>query len=287
MELIKLVCPHCGAIIEEEIEGNEEIKCTYCGGKIYIDDDVYRVEIKENRHDTKNININSKTEHRYVDEGRIAETKTNRIFIFVYLFVIIFMLVGSFIFGYKYSETKHIVIPQNDIEISFKDVVLGTAREESELIVYEQDLSVESEITKDGWFEWAVFKKNKKVTYAGTAHYTVNLGLIKDNDIVVNQDKKTITIFVPKVALNMVHLNPDKIQFEATKKGLLSPGELKFTLEEAFYIESQALELLKEKANQDECLKKADKAAVKVVSQIFTKAIYNIDSNYNVDIKFY
>ena len=56
----------------------------------------------------------------------------------------------------------------------------------------------------------------------------------------------------------------------------------KFALEEAFYIESQALELLKEKANQDECLKKADK----VVNQIFAKAIYNVDSNYNVDIKF-
>ena len=32
---------------------------------------------------------------------------------------------------------------------------------------------------------------------------------------------------------------------------------------------------------------KADKVAVKVFSQIFTKAIYNVDSNYNVDIKFY
>ena len=79
---------------------------------------------------------------------------------------------------------------------------------------------------------------------------------------------------------------PKELQFEFLEF-VRQTDKSKFTLEEAFYIESQALELLKEKANQDECLKKADKAAVKVVSQIFTKAIYNIDSNYNVDIKFY
>ena len=66
MKMYQLVCPSCGANVEIE-EGRKSCFCSYCGNKIYLDDEVKRVEI---------------TKHTiYTDEARIKEIEANeRIF---------------------------------------------------------------------------------------------------------------------------------------------------------------------------------------------------------------
>ena len=46
MRFVKLVCPHCGANLEIE-DGRNKCFCSYCGGAVFIDDEVKRSEHRE------------------------------------------------------------------------------------------------------------------------------------------------------------------------------------------------------------------------------------------------
>lgn len=62
MKIYQLKCPACGASVEVE-KDRESCFCSYCGTKIYVDDEVNRVEI------TKNINYHK----TYTDEAKIRK----------------------------------------------------------------------------------------------------------------------------------------------------------------------------------------------------------------------
>ena len=287
MGLIKVVCLHCGAIIEQKIDGNKEINCTYCGGKILVDDGVYREEITETENININKNINSNYKTHHVDEEKVIRAKNERIGIIAYVIILLVLLVASFRGGYKYSESKHVVIPTDNIEITFRNVVLGKAKEKSEIIVLEQELSAEAEVEKEGLFNWGVFRKNKSVTFDGVALYTVNLKAIRENDIVINTERKTVTIYVPEVEIYSLNIDPDDITLGDTQTGLLSFGEIKFTLEESYYLLSQGQDSLYEKANEENCLNKASKAAEKALEELFGNVISKTDPDYRLIIEFY
>ncbi len=65
MKMYQLKCPACGASIEVE-KGRESCFCSYCGTKVYVDDEVHRVEI------TKNINYHK----TYTDEAKIRKVES-------------------------------------------------------------------------------------------------------------------------------------------------------------------------------------------------------------------
>lgn len=44
MKMYQLKCPSCGATIEVELD-RKYMFCTYCGSKIYLDDNIIRIEI--------------------------------------------------------------------------------------------------------------------------------------------------------------------------------------------------------------------------------------------------
>lgn len=65
MRIHQLKCPSCGAAIEID-ESRDSCFCSYCGTKVYIDDEIHRVEI------TKNINYHK----TYTDEAEIRRIES-------------------------------------------------------------------------------------------------------------------------------------------------------------------------------------------------------------------
>lgn len=66
MKMYQLKCPACGGTIE--IEGNRDsCFCSYCGAKVYVEDEALRVEI------TKNINYHK----TYTNEAKIRKIKSD------------------------------------------------------------------------------------------------------------------------------------------------------------------------------------------------------------------
>lgn len=65
MRMYQLKCPACGGAIE--IDGNRDsCFCSYCGTKVYVNDETHRVEI------TKNINYHK----TYTDEAKIRKIES-------------------------------------------------------------------------------------------------------------------------------------------------------------------------------------------------------------------
>lgn len=289
MKLVEFKCPFCGAAIDNDIEGRNEIFCPYCGGKIFLDDEVKRSEHKETIN--KTVNVNNYSEKRYVDEAEVQKEKTERTkikSILIFAALLIATIIGSCFFGYKYSEAqKNITLPSESIKVTFQKAILGKASEEANLIVMKQNLSVNASLEKEGLFGWDVFKKNKNVTYRGKAIYTVNLKQIRENDIIINEEEKTITLYVPTPEMYDLAVDPSDFSLGDTEKGFLSFGDMKFTLEEAFFIESQAIENLKKEAEKDEQIIKATKIAKDKINNLFQKTIIAVNPDYRLNIEFY
>ncbi len=288
MKIMKLDCPYCGASINLDSDDRKECFCSYCGRKVYIDDEVSRSEYKETKENT--VNINHRKEARYVNEAELQKAKNEgrgmKYFFIIFLLMILVSAVSA-ITGYTYGGTKIIKVPNNSVEVTFKEAVLGKAEEKNSLIVMEQELSVASTIVKEGLFEWGIFKKNKDITYVGKAIYTLNLNQIRENDIEVDSESKTVKIYVPKPQMHDLIIDPNDFHLGNTEKGLLSFGDIKFTLEEAFYIESQAVESLKKRAEDEKILKDAEKIAGGKVLDLFSRTVASVDPEYKLRIEFY
>lgn len=65
MKLYQMKCPACGGTIEVD-ENRDSCFCSYCGTKVYIDDEAQRIEI------TKNINYHK----TYTDEAKIRKIES-------------------------------------------------------------------------------------------------------------------------------------------------------------------------------------------------------------------
>lgn len=65
MRLYQMKCPACGGTIEVD-ENRDSCFCSYCGTKVYIDDETQRIEI------TKNINYHK----TYTDEAKIRKIES-------------------------------------------------------------------------------------------------------------------------------------------------------------------------------------------------------------------
>lgn len=66
MKLVSLRCPNCYANVNTEIGDRSTFFCPYCGSKIYVDDDVKRVEVNTNQ------------TYRKIDEARILESENKK-----------------------------------------------------------------------------------------------------------------------------------------------------------------------------------------------------------------
>ena len=48
MKANKITCPYCGGSILSDIKGRDSVYCTYCGQKVFLDDEKIEVTINKN-----------------------------------------------------------------------------------------------------------------------------------------------------------------------------------------------------------------------------------------------
>lgn len=63
MKLVSIRCPNCHANINTEIGVRSTFFCPYCGSRVYVDDEVQRIEVNVNH------------TYRKIDEARIHESQ--------------------------------------------------------------------------------------------------------------------------------------------------------------------------------------------------------------------
>ena len=168
----------------------------------------------------------------------------------------------------------------------FKDPIILAHGKDARLIVYTAELSEVVSMADEGWggFKWNSTYQEAK--YFGQAEYTVDLSQLSEEDFIVNNEQKILTVRIPYAVLSPINILNDKTQFKDTEKGWLGPKEVKMTSEELNKIMLEVEEKMKAQLIDDNIMAKANEEAKIVVAELLTATIQTVDPEFTVVVVF-
>jgi len=168
----------------------------------------------------------------------------------------------------------------------FKDPIILAHGKNARLIVYIAELSEVVSMADEGWggFKWNSTYQEAK--YFGQAEYIVDLSQLSEEDFIVNNEQKILTVRIPYAVLSPINILNDKTQFKDTEKGWLGPKEVKMTSEELNKIMLGIEEKMKAQLIDENIMAKANEEAKVVVAELLTATIQAVDPEFTVVVVF-
>ncbi|MEG0750604.1 MAG: DUF4230 domain-containing protein [Oscillospiraceae bacterium] len=186
------------------------------------------------------------------------------------------------------NSTGHASLVSHGISYTsadFENAVLLEARETALLVVYEQDVSVDTTLKKT-FADLPVFTKTKTMRSFGVGIYAIDLSVLTSASVKLNALSSLVTISIPRPTLYKVTPDFTKTQFEDTDRGLLAFGEIKLTAEQKNELQLDIIEemtnLLSTKTNVD----KAERAALSKSRELFGPLVRGVAQNCSVAVLF-
>ena len=182
-------------------------------------------------------------------------------------------------------EDNQIVLSSKGIRrtvADFREPILLTHGKDSRLIVHTARLSETISIASEGLGGWAWTSAYQDVQYTGDAQYTVELSLLSDEDFVVNNELKTLTVRIPYAVLSPINIPADQIKFRDVKKGWAAPGDIKMTAEESAQLMIQVSDKMKAKLIDENVMAAANENAKAVVEDLLSATVHSIDPEFTV-----
>ncbi|MBR3181311.1 MAG: DUF4230 domain-containing protein [Eggerthellaceae bacterium] len=165
------------------------------------------------------------------------------------------------------------------------NAILGEARQKQELVVWEQDVQVDSEISQ-ALANLAVFAKTKSVHSFGTGVFTVDMGSVDESAINVDEKSHVVTIRIPHTQLQYITKDLEKTEFEDTQHAILGFGDVKLTQEQQNLLERSIEDAMRVELESEQCFADADKAALLVVYDVYQPLITQVDDTYTLEVQF-
>lgn len=158
-----------------------------------------------------------------------------------------------------------IVNQENKVRIDYKQIILDELIEQKQIIIASNKMRIPFTQTEEHW--WG--KKSQEIEFSAVGRFVVDLDKLNSQDIMVDEESKTITIYMTKPS-KIVELLEDETKFGETKKGLLVWGDIEYTLEEVEQIKYEVkcdalveMDGLMEQAK--ECAKNSIESIIKIV----------------------
>ncbi len=170
--------------------------------------------------------------------------------------------------GYGAIEVEQQKVPYV-VEVDFTPVLLGEAQLEKKLIIMSQRATTSETAKKAGLFSFPLFKQTKAIIFHGEGTYFVDMSSMTSCDFVVDNEKRTITIYIPKPELT-VKLLPEETEFFDSANGTLRFGEMEITPEAMTTLEAQGIARITDTLESDEnTWEMAEKFAKLSVKEIY------------------
>gem|GEM_PF-656196 len=169
--------------------------------------------------------------------------------------------------------------------IDFSNTILKEARQEQKLVVLEQDVQTDTEISSE-LAGLAVFKKTKTVHTYGTGVYTVDMSQVTEDSIKVDDSAKTVTIYIPRTHLSYITGDLEKTEFEDTDHALLAFGDLKLTQEQQNALEQFEQNAMREVLISADQYAKADEYAHASVYDTYQPIVAQLSDQYTLETAF-
>ena len=120
-------------------------------------------------------------------------------------------------------DLDSIYLTKSGVQVDFAEVIIGNHNESRKLIVSTQEADVSIDLTDRliKSLNWDVFTKTQKVSYSGTGYFVVDLDKLEKENVIVDKNKKTITIEIDHAYLQAIEIDPNKIIIDKVKQSLL------------------------------------------------------------------
>ena len=173
-----------------------------------------------------------------------------------------------------------------NMTLSLKEAVLGEASQQKKLVVFQQKISDITKVESKGSLPFNLSAKYRYIKYSGTASYSVDLGALDDNHLMVDEEAKTITIYIPR-PVEELNINEDETQADETEKiGLFSIGDLKQSEEERSEVIAKVKSNMKQKLEEDRIMDTAERMAKLSVWEIYQPVVSKVSPEYTVVTEF-
>jgi hypothetical protein len=194
-------------------------------------------------------------------------------------------------FTFANSAVSHDMVLDNDgifgyTAADFADAVLGDSSQLSKIEVYEAKISDVVTLTDTGLINLGIFTKTQLVTYNGTAIYTVDLAELSEADFVLDEDNKTVTIYIPHSVCGTIDTPPDEMEFGDIDRGWLAFGDINMTIEQSSELEPEARTKMESKLDELNEAETADRFAVLTVWELYQPVISEVSPEYKLEIDF-
>ena len=204
--------------------------------------------------------------------------------IMVLFCVLLIGLTGFFIYSWNTAE-KTTISENQGIFVSEKvriaEAVIEKVKKQNKIIVLDVEASQEVEISKS-FHNMKIFEKSKNVTFYGKGQYVLDLRNFDKNDIEIDDENKTMTIYIDKPVLEDVYLDEEKTAFKKTEKGIFAFGEYKLTPEEYNDMEKVAKDEIRKSVSASEYRESAKEAAKENMESLVEKTA---GGEYTVTVK--
>jgi len=217
--------------------------------------------------------------------------------------VLLVAICATFICGYFYKKNfiaeayddgitqidlDTIYLNGSGVQVDFYDVIIGKHEEVRKLIVGMQETTAAIELT-DRLIEIldvGFLKKTQKISYTGTGYFVVDLDCLTKEDVLVDNNNKTVTICIDHAYLQAVEIDPNKILIDEVKEGLLAWGDIKLTVSDYNSIEKELRNRMEAEFNTAQNAQSADDNALRIVKEIYEPVVKAVDATYEVRVEF-
>jgi anaerobic ribonucleoside-triphosphate reductase len=103
---------------------------------------------------------------------------------------------------------------------------------------------------------------------------------------VVDEDEKTVTIFIPHATLKNINVPSDEMEFADVERGMFAFGDVKLKPEELSTLETRASEEMQQKLEDENVSEEAERFAVLSVWEIYQPTISSVSPEYRLIVDF-
>ena len=175
-----------------------------------------------------------------------------------------------------YVKTEIVQVRNNEIKMDYQEMVISELQQEEQIIIASNKIELPVKQTEKHWYG----SKSQEITFSAIGRYVIDLKTINEDNVVVNENNKSITIYIGK-PIKMVELLENETKFGKLDNGLFAFGDIEYTLEDVENMKHQVkCDILVE---MDSLMEQAEKAASNSIKKIITTVTKN---NYDIKIVF-
>lgn len=169
-------------------------------------------------------------------------------------------------------RTEIVQTHDNEVRINYKDIILEELHEETQLIICSNKMVIPMTFEENHWYG----DKTQDVNFSAIGKWTIDFSKITSDNIVMNENSKSITIFLSKPIKDVTFLE-EETKFEKTENNWFCFGDIKYTAEEYETIKYNAkCEALSKMIDYDEQAKDCARESIHKMVTTITRTNYNI-----------